>query len=130
MIRCFIYGTKGGSIIADNKDEALKRLNDEFGDKFLISKEATTTAGFVDISFVIHTKAKYNVDVISKECKFYELNNESGERLATIEYDGWCAYYKYRVSFSYKFVKDNLNKEREFHTLKEAKQYVEKILNQ
>lgn len=74
------------------------------------------------------TKYKYNIDAISKDCKFYELNNENGERLATIEYDGWHCHFKYSVSFAYKFVKDNLTKEKKFHTLKEAKQYVEQIL--
>ena len=73
-------------------------------------------------------KYKCVVDAISKDCKFYEFNNSNGERLATIEYDGWHAYYKYGVSFAYKFVKDNLTKEKKFHTLKEAKQYVEQIL--
>ena len=74
------------------------------------------------------TKYKYNVTAVSDKCKFYELNNEACERLATIEYDSWLGYFKYRVSFAYKFVEDNLTKGKKFHTLKEAKQYVEQIL--
>jgi hypothetical protein len=74
------------------------------------------------------TKNKYSVDVIAKDCKFYNLNNEAGKTLATIQYSGW-KFHKYEVSFAFYAVKDNLKKGASFRTLKEAKEYVYNILS-
>lgn len=73
-------------------------------------------------------KIKYEVSKITENCKFYKLNDENGNRLATIEYSGW-KFHKYNVSFAYYAVEDNLNKEKSFRTLKEAKAYIAEILN-
>ena len=70
---------------------------------------------------------KYTVDVIDKSCKFYKLDDQNGKRIATIEYSGW-KFYKYAVSFAYDSIKDNLEKSKSFRTLKEAKEYVAKVL--
>lgn len=69
---------------------------------------------------------KYVTKIISKNCKFYELNDLEG-RLATIEFHA-SSFMKYRVSFSYRRVEDNLEKSKSFRTLKEAKAYVAEVL--
>lgn len=73
-------------------------------------------------------KIKYEVSRIDENCRFYKLNDENGNRLAIIEYNAW-KYYKYNVCFTPYAVEDNLNKEENFHTLKEAKEYIAEILN-
>ena len=73
---------------------------------------------------------KYEVNSITDKCKFYKLKNSNGEILATIVYEAWRFNFKYQVSFSYNFVKDNLSKGKDFHTLKEAKEYVKNIIEE
>lgn len=70
---------------------------------------------------------KYDVSVIDEKCRFYALNDLDGKRIATIEYCGW-KWFKYEVSFAYITVEKNLDKTRNFRTLKEAKKYVEEII--
>jgi len=74
------------------------------------------------------TKNKYSVDVIAKDCRFYNLDDKAGKRLAIIQYSGW-KFHKYEVSFAFYAVKDNLKKRASFRTLKEAKEYVFNILS-
>lgn len=69
---------------------------------------------------------KYEVSVISSECKFYKLNDSEGKRLATIEFHGWD-FLKYTVSFPYT-LENNLDKTKKFRTLKEAKAYIAEVL--
>lgn len=52
---------------------------------------------------------KYEVSVIDSTSKFYNLNDKNGKRLATIEFCGW-KFYKYKVSFAFDAVENNLNK--------------------
>ena len=70
---------------------------------------------------------KYEVSVIDSTCKFYELNDKNGKRLATIEFCGW-KFYKYKVSFACDAVENNLNKSRNFRSLAEAKKYIAEVL--
>lgn len=73
-------------------------------------------------------KKKYEVSVIDSKCKFYKLNNSNGKRIATIEFRGW-KYFKYEVTFACAVVENNLDKTKSFKTLKEAKNYINQVLD-
>ena len=64
---------------------------------------------------------KYEVTVIDSTCKFYKLNDENGKILVTIEFCGWKLFCKYNVCFASGVVENNLDKNKNFRTLAEAK---------
>lgn len=72
---------------------------------------------------------KYEVTKIGdgKESRFYDLKNKDGKNFATIEFCGW-KFYKYKVSFAFDAVENNLNKSRNFRYLAEAKKYIAEAL--